>query len=136
MVLKGDAKTAYQREYMRRYRAGLKPTPKAKPAAAAPAQDVAESPALAAARAEIARLQAENTKLVGKIAMLEMKIYKPPPERDPESEARKALKKKINKASAVRAKIAKALIESTTTPANRLDAIQAWNALGLNKIGK
>jgi hypothetical protein len=36
----------------------------------------------------------------------------------------------------VKTKVAKALTEQTTTPANRLDALQAWNGLGLNNIGK
>ena len=67
---------------------------------------------------------------------LQARIKKLEAERDPDSEATKALKKKINKASAVRAKVARALTETTTTTANRLDALQVWNALGLNKIGK
>ena len=36
----------------------------------------------------------------------------------------------------VKTKIAKALAEQTTSPQNRLDALQAWNGLGLNNIGK
>jgi|SoiMethySBSTD1v2_1073268.scaffolds.fasta_scaffold218126_1 hypothetical protein len=36
----------------------------------------------------------------------------------------------------VKTKIAKALTEQTTSPQNRLDALQAWNGLGLNNIGK
>jgi hypothetical protein len=160
-MLKGEAKTAYQREYMRRRRAGLKTEPK--PAASDEREKLASAyaeierltkaldaatrqqpsqaaPPPAEARAEIERLQAELrnerdqvAKLAVEIAKLKMKIFKPPP--DSESEATKALKKKI-KASAVRAKVAKALTETTTTPANRLDALQAWNGLGLNKIGK
>ena len=32
--------------------------------------------------------------------------------------------------------VALALTEQTTSPQNRLDALQAWNGLGLNNIGK
>jgi hypothetical protein len=33
-------------------------------------------------------------------------------------------------------RVAFALREDTTSPAKRLDALQAWNGLGLNNIGK
>jgi hypothetical protein len=53
-------------------------------------------------------------------------------------ESQQALEKKIKTLvpAEVKTKIAKALTEQTTSPQNRLDALQAWNGLGLNNIGK
>ena len=101
------------------------------------------------ARHQVALLRDEIEKLKAKI----VKPVKLP--LDPEGEAARqieALKKK-NKAlqqeeqrlrmrlatlvpSEVRTKVAKALAEQTTSPARRLDALQAWHGLGLNNAGR
>ena len=74
------------------------------------------------------------------IDKLKAKIVKPVP-LDPDSEAAcriDALEKKMKTLvpAEVKTKIAKALSEQTTSLQNRLDALQAWNGLGLNNIGK
>ena len=74
------------------------------------------------------------------IEKLKAKIVKTVP-LDPDSEAARridALEKKMKTLvpAEVKTKIAKALTEQTTSPQNRLDALQAWNGLGLNNIGK
>jgi hypothetical protein len=119
--------------------------------AAAPQAD-AINRELTLARLREAALQDEIERLKAKIVK-PVKPIKPP--LDPESEAARqidALKKK-NKAlqqqadrwfhqlrmqipPAVKLKVAKALTEQTTSPEKRLDALQAWNGLGLNNIGK
>ena len=122
------------------------------------------SQALDDAKAEIKRLTQElriaRTEILWRsdeIEKLKAKIVKPVkvPSLDPDSEAARridALKKKNKTLQAeadkwlmklktlvpagVKTKIAKALTEQTTSPQNRLDALQAWNGLGLNNIGK
>ena len=112
-----------------------------------PAPDQAKE--LKAAHCEIACLQHEITRLKAKI----LKPVKVP--LDPDSEAARRIDtlKKKNKTlqaeadkwlmklktlvpAVVKTKVAKALTEQTTSPQNRLDALQAWNGLGLNNIGK
>lgn len=115
------------------------------------------------ARAEIERLRTAATlaslreaSLHDEVEKLKAKIVKPAKvPLDPESEAVRqidALKKKnktlqkeadrwlrqlrMQMPAAVRIKVAKALTEQTTDPEKRLDALQAWNGLGLNNIGK
>src|SRR4051794_29708338 len=61
-MLKGDAKTAYQREYMRQRRAAAK-------AGAAAGREAKAQPA-ADLEAEVARLRAENQRLEDEIARL------------------------------------------------------------------
>ena len=46
------------------------------------------------------------------------------------------MKLKTLEPAGVKTKIAKALTEQTTSPQNRLDALQACDGLGLNNIGK
>ena len=60
MTLKGEAKTAYQREYMRRRRAGLKPGP-------APSAPRAE-PLTDTERGRLSLLEAENSRLREQLA--------------------------------------------------------------------
>lgn len=105
------------------------------------------SQALAYAKAEIKRLTQElrisRTEILlrsDEIEKLKAKIIKTVPS-DPDSEAVRridALEKKMKTLvpAEVKTKIAKALTEQTTSPQNRLDALQAWNGLGLNNIGK
>jgi hypothetical protein len=105
------------------------------------------SQALAYAKAEIKRLTQElrisRTEILlrsDEIEKLKAKIIKTVPS-DPDSEAARridALEKKMKTLvpAEVKTKIAKALTEQTTSPQNRLDALQAWNGLGLNNIGK
>ena len=105
------------------------------------------SQALAYAKAEIKRLTQElrisRTEILlrsDEIEKLKAKIVKTVP-LDPDSEAARridALEKKMKTLvpAEVKTKIAKALTEQTTSPQNRLDALQAWNGLGLNNIGK
>ncbi len=105
------------------------------------------SQALAYAKAEIKRLTQElriaRTEILlrsDEIEKLKAKIVKPVP-LDPDSEAARridALEKNVKTLvpAEVKTKIAKALTEQTTSPQNRLDALQAWNGLGLNNIGK
>jgi predicted DNA-binding protein (UPF0251 family) len=100
--------------------------------------------ALAYAKAEMKRLTQElriaRTEILlrsDEIEKLKAKIVKPVPD----SEAARridALEKKMKTLvpAEVKTKIAKALTEQTTSPQNRLDALQAWNGLGLNNIGK
>ncbi|MEY9227722.1 FtsZ-binding cell division protein ZapB [Bradyrhizobium japonicum] len=115
------------------------------------------------ARAEIKRLtkevtleQIRNLGLNDEVERLKAKIAKPAKvPLDPESEAARqiAALKKRNKTlqaeadkwltqlrtlvpAGVKTKVAKALTEQTTSPAKRLDALQAWNGLGLNNIGR
>ena len=105
------------------------------------------NPELTAARAEIARLR-EQLAAAAKPKQAKVPL-------DPESETARqiaALRKK-NKAlredaerwqrqlrslvpTAVKAKVAKALHEQSTSAEIRLDALQAWNGLGLNNVGK
>ncbi|MGM4958113.1 hypothetical protein [Bradyrhizobium sp. 604_D8_N2_3] len=114
------------------------------------------------ARAEIKRLSKEltlvqirNSGLDYEVKRLKEKIAKPAKvPLDPESEAVRQITalRKRNKTlqaeadkwrtqlrtlvpTSVKTKIAKALTEQTTSPAKRLDALQAWNGLGLNNIG-
>jgi hypothetical protein len=105
------------------------------------------SQALGYAQAEIKRLTQElriaRTEVLlrgDEIEKLKAKIVKLGP-LDPNSEAARriaALEKKMKTLvpAVVKTKIAKALTEQTTSPQNRLDALQAWNGLGLNNIGK
>lgn len=105
------------------------------------------SQTLAYAKAEMKRLTQElriaRTEILlrnDEIEKLKAKIVKPVP-LDPHSEAARridALEKKIKTMvpAEVKTKIAKALTEQATSPQNRLDALQAWNGLGLNNIGK
>ncbi|MDR6306761.1 hypothetical protein GGQ85_004497 [Nitrobacter vulgaris] len=105
------------------------------------------SQALVYAKAEIKRLTQElriaRTEILlrsDEIEKLKAKIVKPVP-LDPDSEAARridALEKKMKTLvpAEVKTKIAKALSEQTTSLQNRLDALQAWNGLGLNNIGK
>jgi hypothetical protein len=105
------------------------------------------SQTLAYAKAEIKRLTQElriaRTEIMlrsDEIEKLKAKIVKTA-SLDPDSEAARridALEKKIKTLVPVevKTKIAKALTEQTTSPQNRLDALQAWNGLGLNNIGK
>ncbi len=105
------------------------------------------SQALAYAEAEIKRLTQElriaRTEILlrsDEIEKLKKKIVKPV-QLDPESEAAgriDALERKMKTLvpAEVKTKIVKALTEQTTSPQNRLDALQAWNGLGLNNIGK
>jgi hypothetical protein len=110
--------------------------------------------ALAKAQAELRYERNEVALLRSEVEKLKAKIVKPvKPPLDPESEAARqiaALKKKTLQQeadkwlrelrtqvpSAMRGKVAKALTEHTTSPENRLNALQAWNGLGLNNIGK
>jgi FtsZ-binding cell division protein ZapB len=105
---------------------------------------------------ELRTLRNEYAMLRGQFEELKVKLAKPPkPKLDPESEAARqieALKKKNKKLqqesdslaiqlrslvpTAVKTKIAKALTEQSTSRENRLDALQAWNGLGLNNLGK
>jgi hypothetical protein len=113
----------------------------------APKGSAEASQALAYAKAEIKRLTQElriaRTEILlrsDEIEKLKAKIVKPGP-LDPNSEAGRriaALEKKMKTLvpAVVKTKIAKALTEQTTSPQNRLDALQAWNGLGLNNIGK
>jgi chromosome segregation ATPase len=101
------------------------------------------------ARDEAVQLREEIEKLKAKIG----KPVKSP--LDPDSEAARQIEalKKRNKTlqqtadrlsmqlrtlvpSAVKTKVAKALTEQTTDPTRRLDALQAWNGLGLNNLGR
>ena len=99
--------------------------------------------ALHVARHQDKILHDEVTKLKAKI----IKPVKPLP-LNPESEAARQIDvlKKINKSlrqkvdrlmpSAVKTKVARALNEQSTCPEVRLDALQAWNGLGLNNLVK
>jgi hypothetical protein len=105
------------------------------------------SQALTYAKAEIKRLTQElriaRTEILlrsDEIEKLKAKIAKLVP-LDPDSEAARridALEKRMKTLvpAEVKTKIAKALTEQTTSLQNRLDALQAWNGLGLNNIGK
>jgi hypothetical protein len=80
VVLKGEAKTKYMREYMRRRRAGqsAKPKPQERPAAkAAPpadAKELARREAAAASNARVHELEARNAALENQIETLKAKI--------------------------------------------------------------
>ena len=146
-MLKGDAKTAYQREYMRRRRAGLKTEPKAKAAPASPARDAeierlraeveelrkakaapAPSHELAEARAEIKRLQAELHKAALDFTKLQGKIAKPPP-LDPESEFARQIDAQKKKYKALEQKNHKlvVMLKAMVPPAVKTKIAKALN---------
>ena len=87
--------------------------------------------------------------VMGLKAELAAKPKTPKPKLDPESEAAQevervrainaSLRKQIAKLKkaipfSMRAKIAKALTETTSSPALRLETLQAWNGLGVNGL--
>jgi hypothetical protein len=124
------------------------------PVKAAPASSAKPAPLVDAERSKLEFQlhfwRHEAKVLRDEVTKLKAKIVKPvkPPPLDPESEAARQIDalKKINKSlrqkvdrlmpSAVKTKVAKALTEQTTDREKRLDALQAWNGLGLNNLGK